>query len=190
MARAFRVPYPIKLEKLTLVLQWRETDFYVHWTVLVIAALLLYNSIRRPLLCLLGLGAYLSVLVIHECGHLLVARRTRCQVHSVKIYPIFGVTCFQVPWSKLDHCFIAWGGVLAQAIVALPFVTWVVLFGYSRFEPVNAVLALLGFFSIGVAIFNLLPIPPLDGAIAWQIIPEVIKRHKLFGGRTNSARRF
>jgi len=190
MAGALRVPYPIRLEKLTLVLQWRETNFYVHWTVLIITALLLYNSIHRPLLCLLGLAAYLSVLVIHECGHLFVARRMRCHVHSVKIYPIFGITCFQVPRARLDHCFIAWGGVVAQAIVALPFVSWVVLFGYSRFEPVNAVLALLGFFSVGVAIFNLLPIPPLDGALAWQIVPELIKRHRLFASRQNSARRF
>jgi Zn-dependent protease len=92
--------------------------------------------------------------------------------------------------SRFDHCLIAWGGVVAQAIVALPFVSWVVLFGYSRLEPVNAVLALLGFFSVGVAIFNLLPIPPLDGAIAWQIVPELIKRHSFFARRQNSARRF
>ena len=189
MARAFRIPYPIKLDKLTLVLQWRETNFYVHWTVLVITAVLLYNSIHRPLLCLMGLAAYLSVLVIHECGHLLVARHLRCHVDSIKIYPIFGVTCFQIPWSKFDHCLIAWGGVIAQTIVAIPFVTWVVLFGYSRFEPINAVLALLGFFSLGVAIFNLLPIPRLDGAIAWQIIPEFIKRRGLFSS-ANSVRRY
>jgi Zn-dependent protease len=80
-----------------------------------------------------------------------------------------------MPWSKLDHCIIAWGGVIAQAVVALPIVVAVSLFGYSRFEPINAVVAILGFFSLGVALFNLLPIRPLDGSIAWGIIPEACK---------------
>jgi Zn-dependent protease len=97
---------------------------------------------------------------------------------SIQLYPIFGITKFETPWSKFDHCVIAWGGVIAQAVVALPVIGWVRLFGYTRFEPVNAVLALLGFFSISiaVAVVNLLPIPPLDGATAWSIIPEFFKR--------------
>ena len=51
-------------------------------------------------------------------------------------------------------------------------------------------MAILGFFSVGVAITNLLPIPPLDGAIAWQIIPEFFKRYRLFGTNQDSSRRF
>ena len=54
-------------------------------------------------------------------------------------------------------------------IVALPLVAWVAIFGYTRFEPVNVMLALLGFFSLGVAAFNLLPFAPLDGITAWGI---------------------
>ncbi len=53
---------------------------------------------------------------------------------------------------------------------------YVSLFGYTRFQTLNAVLAILGFFSIAVAAFNMLPIPRLDGAIAWGIIPETFKR--------------
>jgi Zn-dependent protease len=97
-------------------------------------------------------------------------------VFSIKLYPIFGITKFQAPWSRFDHCVIAWGGVIAQAVVAIPLIAWILLFGYTHFESVNAVLALLGFFSAAMAVFNLLPIPPLDGATAWAIIPEAIKR--------------
>jgi len=100
----------------------------------------------------------------------------RCEVFSVRLYPIFGITKFEAPWSKFDHCVIAWGGVIAQAVVALPIIGWITLFGYTRFEPINAALALLGFFSMGVAVFNLLPIPPLDGVTAWAIIPEALRR--------------
>jgi Zn-dependent protease len=85
-----------------------------------------------------------------------------CDVNSIRLYPIFGITEFQTPWSRLDHCIVAWAGVIAQAVVAAPIVVAVTIFGYSRFE---AVLAILGFFSLAVAVFNLLSIKPLDGSV-------------------------
>jgi len=170
------VPLPIRLDKLTEVLRIRGVPVYVHWSVWLIAALILFNVIRYPLTSLLALKAYMSVLLIHETGHLIAAEKMHCEVLSIRLYPIFGVTNFEMPWSKFDHCVIAWGGVLAQAVVAAPIIVGVILFGYTRFEAVNAVFAILGFFSVGVAIFNLLPAKPLDGAIAWAIIPEAFKR--------------
>jgi Zn-dependent protease len=154
----------------------KGVDVSVHWSVLVIAALILCSALRRPVMAVVGLTAYLSVLLIHECGHLIVAHQRRCAVFGIELYPIYGITRFETPWSRFDHCVIAWGGVLAQMIVALPLVAWVAIFGYTRFEPVNVVLALLGFFSLGVAVFNLLPFPPLDGITAWGIVPALIQR--------------
>jgi len=154
----------------------RGTPVCVHWSVLAIVALILAGVIRQPLLSLVAIICYLSVILIHETGHLLVARRMRCSVNEIRLYPIFGITRFQAPRSKFDHCLIAWGGVLAQAVVAVPIVILVSLFGYSRFEPINAVVGILGYFSLGVALFNLLPFRPLDGSIAWGIIPETFKK--------------
>jgi Zn-dependent protease len=51
-----------------------------------------------------------------------------------------------------------------------------VVFGYTRFEPLNAALAILGGVSLVVAVFNLLAVPPLDGSTAWGIVPELIER--------------
>jgi Zn-dependent protease len=178
MPKTFEVPIPIKIDKLTEIMRFRGVPVYVHWSVFLIATLILLNVIHNPASSLLGLTAYLGVLLIHESGHLIAAQRMRCEVFSIKLYPVFGITKFETPWSKFDHCVIAWGGVIAQAVVAIPVIGWIVLFGYSRFEPVNAALVLLGFFSAGVAVFNLLPIPPLDGATAWAIIPEAIKRSR------------
>ncbi len=61
-------------------------------------------------------------------------------------------------------------------MVALPLVIWVAVFGYTRFDAVNAVLAILGFYSLCVVVFNLIPKAPLDGASAWQVIPLFIQR--------------
>ena len=176
MPKTVEIPIPIRIDKLTEILRIRGVPVYLHWSVLLIAVLILVNVIHHPAGSLLGLAAYISVLLIHESGHLIAAQRMRCEVLSIQLYPIFGITKFETPWSKFDHCVIAWGGVMAQAVVALPIVGWVILFGYTQFETINAGLALLGFFSLGVAAVNLLPIAPLDGAIAWAIIPESIKR--------------
>src|SRR5712691_11941081 len=102
--------------------------------------------------------------------------RLGCRVSSIELYPIFGVTHFETPWSRFDHCVIAWGGVIAQAIVAFPVIIWTTVFGYTPFAPLNAVLAIFGFFSLGIAAFNLLPVEPLDGSLARRLLPEFFKR--------------
>jgi Zn-dependent protease len=178
MRITIKIAKPLRLRKLTELMKINGVSVYVHWSVLVIAALMLLNAARRPMLTLVGLTAWLGVMLIHECGHMIAAQRKNCAVFSIKLYPIFGITCFQTPWSLFDHCVIAWGGVLAQAAIAIPLAAWVVVVGYTRFEPVNAALALLGFYSLGVAAFNLVPIAPLDGAVAWRIVPAFIKRQR------------
>jgi len=174
----FKFENPIRFDKRTKIGQIRGVDTYVHWTVFVVAAFFLAGVMRRPGLTLLGLAAYWGVLLIHETGHLIVAQRLGCPVFSIELYPIFGVTKFGTPWSRIDHCKIAWAGVLAQATVAAPFIAWVAAFGYSRFEAVNMLIVILGFFSLAVAVFNLLPTPPLDGATAWGIFPALLARRR------------
>jgi Zn-dependent protease len=93
----------------------------------------------------------------------MVARRRGCRAFSMALYPIFGLARFEAPDSRIDRALIAWGGVLAQTVVAVPLALYVVLFGYTRFEAINAVLAILGGYSLLVAAFNLLPLHPLDG---------------------------
>jgi Zn-dependent protease len=190
MPKSIRVPTPIKLEPLTLVVQIDHVDVYVHWTVFAVAALILANAVQRPLLAIVGLVCYMGVLFIHEWGHVIAAHRRGSKVLSVKLYPIFGLTYFETPWTRFDHCVIAWGGVLAQLVVALPLVAWVAVFGYTRFEAINAVLAILGFISLAIALFNLLPFSPLDGATAWGIIPAAIQRVRLSRQPTRSGGRW
>jgi membrane-associated protease RseP (regulator of RpoE activity) len=169
---------PIRIDKLTKVVQIRGVDTYVHWSVFVVAALMLANVRSRPALTIVGLVSYLSVILIHEIGHLIAAQRLGCKVNFIKLYPVFGITNFEIPWTRLDRCVIAWSGVLAQAVVAIPLVAWVSVFGYSRIDAINAVFAILGFFSLGVAVFNLLPFPPLDGATAWGLLPALLARKR------------
>jgi Zn-dependent protease len=171
-------PNPIRIDRLTLVFRLKGVDVFVHWTVLLIAAIMVYATRRNPWVTLTAGSSWLSLLLLHECGHMIAARRRHTPVIGIELYPIFGFCRFEVPWSRFDHCVIAWGGVVAQLVVAVPIMLWVSTFGYTRFAPVNAVLGILGGYSLLVALFNLLPVGRLDGSMAWYIVPEFIQRMK------------
>ena len=80
-----------------------------------------------------------------------------------------------MPWSRLDDAVIAWGGVLAQLVVAFPLVIATSRHGFEGPELVNAAVAILGHWSLVIAAFNLVPIEPLDGARAWRVLPVLYR---------------
>lgn len=163
------------LPKLIEVMQIRNVKVYAHWSVLLLGAIILIGAVEEPLLSFMVLVSYYGVILIHECGHMVAAQSRKCPVWSIELYPIWGITRFDEPYSRHDYCVIAWGGVVAQAIIAIPLIAWVEIFGYTPYQSANAALAILGFFSISMALFNLLPLRPLDGAIAWRLLPALFK---------------
>jgi Zn-dependent protease len=169
--------------RLTRVAQVRGVDVYVHWSIFAIGILILAGAIRKPASTLIGMAAYLGLLIIHESGHLMMARRRGYQPYSMALYPIFGLASFEAPDSRMDRALIAWGGVLAQMLVAIPLTLYIVVLGYTRFETLNAVLAILGGYSLCVAAFNLLPVRPLDGSRAWDIVPAWFEQGRIRKGR-------
>ena len=168
----------MQLKKLTEVMQIKGVRVYVHWSVLLIGTLILIGAIERPGETIAAWAAYFGVLLIHECGHMLVAQWKGYEVSAIELYPIHGLVRFQQPWTLYDDAVIAWGGVAAQAAIGVPLVTWVAVFGFTRFDVVNVAIGILGYFSLLVAALNLIPLRPLDGAKAWYLIPELIKRRR------------
>jgi len=162
--------------KLFEIMEIKGVKVFAHWSVLVIGTVVLLGGIQEPLLAFAVLTAYYGLILIHECGHMIAARRNGCAVWSIELYPVWGITRFSEPYSRFGSCAIAWAGVVAQGLVGLPLVAWVEVFGYTHFEPVNAVFAILGFFNLAIAALNLLPVPPLDGAVAWSLLPTLFKR--------------
>jgi hypothetical protein len=78
MRIAIKPAKPLRLRKLTEFMRINGVSVYVHWSVLLVAALLLLNAPRRPVLVLIGFTAWLSVMLIHECGHMIAAHRRGC----------------------------------------------------------------------------------------------------------------
>jgi Zn-dependent protease len=173
------MPESIKLGWLTRIARINRVDIYVHWSVFLIGALILLGALRKPLPALAGLTAYLAILIVHEAGHLIIARRRGYDAWSIELYPVFGIARFEMPGSRFDRGLIAWGGVLAQTIVSLPFALYVAAFGYTPWEMLNSALVILGTASLCIAAFNLLPFRPLDGSVAWDLIPAFFERRRL-----------
>jgi hypothetical protein len=108
--KTIRLP---KINKLFKVMEIRGVKVFVHWSVLLISAIILLGAFEEPLIAFAVLGAYYGVILLHECGHMVAAQRKGCAVWSIELYPLWGITCFGEPYSRYDHCIIAWGGVVA-----------------------------------------------------------------------------
>jgi Zn-dependent protease len=115
---------------------------------------------------------FLALVLVHELGHAMIVWRCRAQVMSIDLLPYGGVCRWHGEVRDTQRAAIAWGGVLAQAVLLL--LTFVVL---RWVEPTSAFgLDLAGAFTAtnlwGIGV-NLLPVRPLDGAEAWPLLGMV-----------------
>jgi hypothetical protein len=76
----------MKLKKLTEIMQIRGVRVYAHWSVLLIGTLILFGAIERPAETLAAWTAYFSVILIHECGHMIAAQWKGCEVTAIELY--------------------------------------------------------------------------------------------------------
>jgi Zn-dependent protease len=165
------------LKRLYHVMEINGVKVYAHWSVLLIGCVVLMGAFSEPSTAIPGLLCYYGVILLHECGHMVAAQRKGYPVWSIELYPIWGIARFSEPYSHYDRCVIAWGGVLAQLLVAVPVIVVGELIGPTKYASLNTVFAMFGFFSLFVAAFNLIPAPPLDGSIAWGLVPAVFRRY-------------
>jgi Zn-dependent protease len=160
------------------------TTVYLHWSVVVIATIALLVDVKNVASTLFLVASYLGVLLLHEWGHARAARRKGYGVWSIELYPFHGLTRYDAPRSQYDACVVAWGGVLAQLAVGVPLVLWSVVFGFTTIGVVNAIVAIFGYLSLVWVALSLLPVAPLDGALAWKILPHLWRRRRWLRPRT------
>jgi len=125
-----------------------------------------------------GLVAFVSFLLLtlaHETGHALLARYCGLDVLGFDFNILHGKCWFQTPDSLFEHSLVAWGGVLAQGLLLIVFLVGYFLLLYLP-QPIIDLLApavvVFTFANIVLIIQNLWPRPPLDGAIAWKLLPS------------------
>ena len=150
----------------------------VHWSVLLalpVSWLITKNFVGG----LAGFFAYFALVLVHELGHAVVARRFRVPVHAIKIYWLHGLCLYEAPGSIELESRIAWGGVIAQMLLFAAVAFFSTTAGLMNLT-LPAVLSPIFFIwmpvNVVVACNNLLPVKPLDGALAWQLLPILFKQ--------------
>jgi len=146
---------------------------YLHWTFFLLPLWILWtrpddSPVGLPLVfTLVPLG--FACVVLHEFGHILMARRFGIATQDVTLYPIGGVArLMRMSDKPLEEFLIAVAGPAVNLVIAI--VLTGVLLAALVSDPifsVNAfILKVLGFlwwFNVIMVPFNLLPAFPMDG---------------------------
>ncbi len=143
---------------------------WIHWWALVVMGLLFVISLREPLLGIITICSYFGLILLHEAGHAYVARRLGYHPREIYLGLFHGYCVIDAPDNLRDECIIAWGGVLAQLVVAIPLIVLNQATPLAQLSFTGPIVVFLGFISLIVALFNLMPIRNLDGNKAWQLI--------------------
>lgn len=147
----------------------------MHWSVLVFALLVMLIDYRRPANGVMAIVSYLALIALHEAGHAFVASRVGARPFEILIGMLHGHCRYHQPYyAKYDYL-VAWGGVLAQLAVAIPVLVLHRITGFGHIDPLGPIVAILGYASLLMAAFNLLPLPFLDGGKAWKLPPLLWK---------------
>jgi Zn-dependent protease len=158
-----------------LLADWRGIPIFLHWTVLIGIPWFLYE--RRDVFdAALAFAAFCGLMLVHELGHAAVALWRGVDVFKIQLLLLHGYCEHDQPYYEADDVLIAWGGVAAQAVVL--FAAWIAdaLFAPSAYGATDALLGVLIEANLVILVINLIPVPPLDGAKAWRILPLLFVR--------------
>lgn len=160
------------------IARWKDVPVVLHWSALLplVWMTLKYRNITEAVVPFL---AVLVLMLVHEWGHALAARRRGLEVTGICLYFMLGVCLHEDAEREEDDVFVAWGGVLAQMVLLA--VSLVVLWAAGAFLPGSArvlmpVLFVFIHLNVVTAVINLIPVAPLDGHRAWRAVPLLWRR--------------
>jgi Zn-dependent protease len=150
--------------------RYRGVPIRAHWSLPIVA--LLMGGLR------FAPGAWIAwvlVVMLHEMGHAFWALRYQMDVREILLHGLGGHCAYAGDPSPRQKSVVAWGGVMAQGIVfAIMLPVSILVPAPSTFvvDLYDVMIAR----NLYVALFNLIPIPPLDGAEAWKLVPMLLRR--------------
>ncbi len=121
------------------------------------------------------LGFFLLVL-LHEAGHAVLVRRYGLRVDGVDVHAFGGVCHWSGETTSWQRAVIAWGGVLAQALLLVGTLAVVAIAGRPQSLFLAELVEVFTATNLWLMALNLAPFPPLDGAHAWKIVGELRAR--------------
>jgi Zn-dependent protease/predicted transcriptional regulator len=150
-------------------------DIYLHFTFLILLAWVgistftATSSLAAALLGLLFIAALFTIVVLHELGHALAARRYGIETRDITLLPIGGLARLaRIPEKPQQELVVALAGPAVNVVLAVAIYIGLQLFkGLSPME--NAArfggdfISQLFYVNVMLAAFNLLPAFPMDG---------------------------
>jgi Zn-dependent protease len=134
----------------------------LHWTLPI--GIVAFTGGRLDVVAFLSM---LGLVLIHELGHVFAVKASGARPESLTLTGYGGEVAWRGEVSGLGSAFIAAGGIFAQLVV------FALAMAALHFElvPVSAltVINVATFTNVWLMAFNLLPVPPLDGAEAWKL---------------------
>ena len=109
---------------------------------------------------------------MHEFGHVIAAKRTGCQIREVIMWPMGGLTLGERPSRWHRELVIAGAAPLVNLLLAPAIFLFWYWFGYYKGGDISQMLWSVGWANIGILLFNLLPIWPMDGGRIAQAAME------------------
>jgi stage IV sporulation protein FB len=161
----------------------RGAPIRIHWSVLV--GVLFFTGFRFAPAAWLG---FVALILLHELGHAALVLRYGLRVNAIDVHGFGGECRWSGEATAWQHAVIAWGGVLAQLLVLVGTTIFVHLTGGPRTLFGAELASVLTDTNLWLAGINLLPIPPLDGAHAWTILPLWKARRAELASRTGAKR--
>ncbi|NOK60283.1 MAG: hypothetical protein GFH27_549281n324 [Chloroflexi bacterium AL-W] len=160
----------------------------IHWGwgfISIIVVLLLQNLYRTQIHDINAWFAAASMVVLlllsvilHECGHAIVARRFGVPIRSITIYAIGGITEIveDPPTAKIDFCINMAGPLASCMLMLLGALCW----GLGTSSLVTLLGTQLFLINGMIIVFNLLPGYPLDGgrilrSILWFLFNDELR---------------
>lgn len=153
--------------------RFRGAPIRIHWSTPL--GVLVFSGLRFAPGAWLG---FVLVILLHELGHAIAVARCRQRTVAIDVHGFGGLCWWSGYPTPTERAMIAWGGVIAQAALALATLLVVAIAGRPA-SPFAAelVASFLGP-NVWMIFLNLLPIPPLDGAEAWRIVPILRSRYR------------
>ena len=137
-------------------------DLYLHPTFLLLLAYTFAFNGGLPAALLTA--AVFGCVLLHELGHALMARHYGIRTEDITLYPIGGVARLErMPRSAGPELLIALAGPAVNLVIAGGLFLGFELAPVGRSNVIGGLLAQLMVINLGLALFNLLPIFPMDG---------------------------
>lgn len=162
--------------------QFKGIDLFLHWSWFLVAAYEISNRKKTYDSVVWNILEYLALFVIvmlHEFGHALACRQVGGEANQIVLWPLGGVAYVNPPQRAGATLWSIAAGPLVNVVlipVLLIASRAIHVLGLAQSMP-NGILLLksIAIINVGLLIFNLLPIYPLDGgqilrALLWYVM--------------------